>query len=66
MSMRMWVEQLNGETLAVEVTAQTTMREVKRQIKNILVWEDELSRDTTLVEVILGDEKGKNEETVAL
>ena len=64
MSLRILVEQLNGETFELEVTAEMTMREVKMQIKRVHAWEDQLSRDTTLVEVILGDRKVMNEETV--
>ena len=63
--MRISVEQLNGETLALEVTPEMEMREVKQQIKNMHAWEDELSRDTTFVEVIFGDKKLGNDETVA-
>ena len=45
MSMRILVEQLSGETLYLEVTAEMTMREVKEQLKRMHTWEDELSRD---------------------
>ena len=65
MSMWISVEQLDGETLELEVTAEMTMREVKRQIKDGKMWVDELSRDTTVVELILGDKKVMNDETVA-
>ena len=62
--MRILVEQLNGETFELEVTAEMSMRAVKEQLKRMHTWEDELSRDTTVVEVILGDRKVMNEETV--
>ena len=65
MSMRISVEQLNGETLVLEVTPEMTMREVKQQIKDMQTWEDDLSRDTTFVEVIVGNKKLGNDETVA-
>ena len=65
MSMRIWVEQLNGETLALEVTAEMTMREVKRQIKAMHMWEDQVSFDTTVVELMIGEKKVLNDETVA-
>ena len=65
MSMRIWVEQLNGETLALEVTAEMTMREVKRRIKAMHMWEDGVSFDTTVVEIFVGDKKATNGETVA-
>ena len=64
MSMRILAEQLNGETFELEVTAEMTMREVKRLIKSMHKWEDELSRDTTVVDLIIGDKKVTNEETV--
>ena len=62
--MRILAEQLNGETLDLEVTAEMTMRDVKMQIKRMHKWEDEMSRNTTLVEMILGNKKVTNEETV--
>ena len=64
MSMRILVEQLNGDTLDLEVTAEMTIRAVKEQLKGMRTWEDELSRDTTVVELIIGDKKVMNEETV--
>ena len=63
--MRISVEQLNGKTLVLEVTPGMRMREVKQQINDMHEWEDELSRDTTFVEVIFGDKKLGNDETVA-
>ena len=65
MSMQISVEQLNGKTLVLEVTPEMRMREVKQQIKDMQTWEDELSRDTTVVEIIFGDRKLGNDETVA-
>ena len=64
MSMRILVQQLNGETFELEITPEMTMRAVKEQLKRMHKWEDELSRDTTLVEMILGDRKVMNDETV--
>ena len=61
MSMRVSVEQLNGETFELEVTAEMSMREVKEQIRSM---RSEMSRDTTRVDLILGDRKVMNEETV--
>ena len=61
--MRILVEQLNGETLDLEVTAEMTMQVVKEQLKRMHTWEDELSRSTTLVELIVGDKKVMDEET---
>ena len=63
--MRISVEQLNGETLDLEVKAEMTMREVKRKVKAMQMWEDAVSRDTTVVEVLVGDKKVKSDETVA-
>ena len=65
MSMQISVEQLNGETLVLEVTPEMRMREVKQQIKDMQTWEDELSRDTTFVEVIFENKKLGNDEMVA-
>ena len=65
MSMRISVEQLNGEMLVLEVTPEMKMREVKEQIKDAQAWEDEVSRDTTFVELIFGERKLGNDETVA-
>ena len=65
MSMRILVEQLNGEVLVLEVTPEMKMREVKQQMKGTHAWEDELSRDMTFVELIFGDRKLGNDETVA-
>ena len=64
MSMQISVELLNGEMLDLEVTPETTMREVKRRIKETQTWEDDVSRDTTVVELIIGDKKVPNDETV--
>ena len=63
----MWirVELLNGETLDLGVTPETTIRQVKQQMKDMQIWEDDVSRDTTAVELIVGDKKVTNEETVA-
>ena len=50
MSMRIPVEPLNGETFELEVTADMTMGAANEQLKSMHTWEDELSRDTTVVE----------------
>ena len=62
--MRILAEQLNGETLDLEATAEMTVRALKEQLKRMHTFEDELSSNTTVVEVILGDRKLMNEETV--
>ena len=62
--MRILFEQLNGDTLGIEVTAKMTIREVKRQIKRMHKWEDELSRATTVVEFIVGEKQVMNGERV--
>ena len=38
MSMRISVEQLNGDTLDLEVTAEMTMRAVKEKLKGMRTW----------------------------
>ena len=62
--MQIAVERLNGETLELEVTPETKMGEVKEQLKRMHTWEDELSRDTALVDLIIGDKKVMSQETV--
>ena len=65
MSMQIRVELLNGETLALAVMPEVTMRELKKQIKDMQTWEDDVIRCTTVVELLVGDKKVTNEETVA-
>ena len=64
MSMRILGEQLNGETLDLEVTAEMTMEALKEHLKRVHTWEDELSRETAVVELIIGDKKVVNDKTV--
>ena len=65
MAMRIAVELLNGETLELEVRPEMTIRQVKQQIKDTQRWDDDVSRDTTVVELIVGEKKLKDDETVA-
>ena len=65
MWMQIRVELLNGETLALAVMPEVTMRELKKQIKDMQTWEDDVIRCTTVVELLVGDKKVTNEETVA-
>ena len=65
MSMRISVELLNGETLDLEVTGDMTILQLKQQIKGLRTWEDEFIRDLTVVELILLEEKLKNDDTLA-
>ena len=58
------VELLNGQQLALEVMPEMTIWEVKKLIKVLHSWEDEVSKRTTVVELILGDRKVKDDETV--
>ena len=46
--------QPSGEILILEVTPDTTGRELKQQIKQGQPW-DKLTRSTTSVEIIVGD-----------
>ena len=62
--MRISVELLNGEVLALEVTPEMTIRELKELMKERRAWEDEVSRATTVVELIVGDKKATNDATV--
>ena len=59
------VEQLNGQTLVLEVTPGMAIRQVKQMIKDMQTWEDEVSRDTAVVELIFGDKKVSSFVTVA-
>ena len=65
MSVPVSVELLNGETLVIDVWPETTMRQLKQRIKEVRVFADSLSRDTTLVELMLGDMKVDGDATVA-
>ena len=63
--MRISVAQLNGQTLALEVLPEMTIRQVKQMIKGMGMWQDELSRDTTVVQLMLGDKTVSSFVTVA-
>ena len=65
MAMRIAAELLNGETLELEVRPEMTIRQVKQQIKDMQRWDDDVSRNTTVVELIVGDKKIRNHQTVA-
>lgn len=58
--------ELNGEMFSLEVDPEMTGWELKLQLKDRQVWEDEITRKTTRVEIVLGDsELLENDETVA-
>ena len=62
---RIAVELLNGETRVIKVWAKMTIREVKKQIKEHAdAWEDRMGYETTIVELMVGDRKALNDETV--
>lgn len=63
MSMRLAVEQLSGSSVHIDVTRNMTMREVKERIKRCCI--DVQRRDTTIVELIVGDQMAMNCQTVA-
>ena len=63
-SLRIAVELLNGQCLFLEAQPETTMSELKQEIKKMRRWEDEVSRDTTVVELIMGEQKVEHEDTV--
>lgn len=56
--MRIGDELRNGETLDL-------IRQVKQQMKDMQTWEDDVSRNTTVLELIIGEKKLKDYETVA-
>eukprot|EP00913_Durusdinium_trenchii_P003932 g3641.t1 len=65
MAMRILVHQMKGEDATIDVLPDTTIRDLKRQLKGLQVAEDELTRKMSLVEVIVGDRKlVRNQETV--
>lgn len=65
MSLRVLIELLNGQTLALLLLPEMTVRELKKQIKDRQSWEDEVRRDTTVVDLIFEERKLKNDEMVA-
>lgn len=65
MSTQIAIELLNGQLLALEVMPDMQIRELKQRIKEMCTWEDKVGRDTTVVELILGDKKLKSDGTVA-
>ena len=62
---RIRIEPFNGETLDLDVVPEMTMGEVKEEIKQVRTWEDDVTRDTTVVDLLVGDKKLTNDETVA-
>lgn len=66
MSVQISVKQLNGEVLLLEVMPEMTGREIKEQIKQQQQWRDEFTRQTTRVELVIGQSRLlENNETAA-
>ena len=66
MAMNVSFRQLNGETMDLEVMPEITGRELKEQIKDRQLWDDELTRKTTRVEFLVGPSRLlTNDETAA-
>ena len=58
--------QLNGEAMILEVMPDMTGRELKARIKECQLWDDELTRKTTRVDIVVGASRMlKNDETAA-
>lgn len=55
--MRVPVRQMNGKVILLEVTSCATVRELKRQLRGWQPCEDELTRQMTTVDLVLGEEK---------
>ena len=64
MAMELSVHILNGKTLVIGVKPDMSAMDVKRRIKAMHEWEDEYTCDTTMVDLILGNRKLKNADTV--
>ena len=62
--MQLPVEQLNGQTVSVEVVPEMTVKQVKKEIKSISVWEDGVVPETVSVELFLAGQQLKDDETV--
>ncbi|CAK9109882.1 unnamed protein product [Durusdinium trenchii] len=58
--------QLNGEAMVLEVMPEMTGRELKERIKDRQLWDDELTRKTTRVDILVGPSRLlTNDETAA-
>ena len=62
--MQLSVEQLNGQTLLVEVAPDMTVKQVKKEIKSISVWEEGEIPETVRVELCLAGQRLKDDEIV--
>ncbi|CAK9095697.1 unnamed protein product [Durusdinium trenchii] len=66
MAMEVSFRQLNGEAMILEVMPDMTGRELKARIKECQLWDDELTRKTTRVDIVVGASRMlKNDETAA-
>ncbi|CAK9010401.1 Putative surface protein bspA-like (TvBspA-like-625) [Durusdinium trenchii] len=63
MAVRLPARQVNGELMHLEVTAEMTGKELKQQIKEGQLW-DEVTHQTTVVEIVVGDRLLDNDEVV--
>ena len=64
--MKLSFRQLNGEAMVLEVMPEVTGRELKERIKDCQLWDDELTRQTTKVDFVVGASRIlKNDETAA-
>ena len=66
MAMRVSFRQLNGEAMALDIMPNITGRELKERIKACQPWDDELTRKTTRVDIVVGESRlMTNAETAA-
>ena len=66
MAMRISFRQLNGKAIVLEVLPDITGGELKERIKDCQLWDDELTRKTTLVDIVVGASRVlTNDETAA-
>ncbi|CAK8995179.1 unnamed protein product [Durusdinium trenchii] len=65
-SHRISFRQLNGEAIVLDIIPDITGQELKERIKKCQLWDDELTRQTTRVDIVVGASRVmKNDETAA-
>lgn len=62
--MQLSVEQLNGQTLWVEVVPDMTVKQVKKKIKSLSMWEDGVIREMIILELFLAGQRLKDDDTL--
>lgn len=65
MALQIQVQQMHGESITLEVLPDTTVKELKKELTNQHLFEDETLRKVSHTEVIVGDRKLMDQETLA-